>query len=115
MDVENYKPRRIIYSSRLILNGGFLPSTPKHEASACWYYCGRAMQILADLDEGKILEDDPDVKDHLRDLAIGVAKWYGLESPSEFLKYLPACYKEAQMSGLPWDERIRTPHIRRSN
>lgn len=88
-------------------NGGLLPD--RIQAHACWYYCQLAHKHLTRVADGGIYVGDEDTVNSLFAIAKGVAAFYNLESPAEFLKHMGDCRLEAMRCGYEWDSGIEEP------
>lgn len=86
---------------------GIIPNTKG--GNACWDYCRIAYTSLQSVDSGAQYEGERDHQNSLNNIARAVAVKYGLESPSDFLKYMELAKAEAERSELPWDPRIENP------
>ena len=84
---------------------GFLPAGEKG-AQACWYYyvlAQKQKEKVGDSTEDQfgLLEDNLWMDKRYEQTARTVAMIYQLESPDEFLKFMPYVEKEARANGLP--------------
>lgn len=75
-------------------------------SQACWYFyllAQKQKEIVGESvdDQFAIIEGNPWKDKHYVQTARTVAKMYGLESPSEFMKAWDEVIAEAQRSGLP--------------
>jgi hypothetical protein len=84
-----------------------LPDLPG--VHACWYYCRCAIGMMQKVDEGAQYEGENDHSVMLNNLARSVSMLYGLESPSDFLKFMPQVKHLAVSNQMPWDLRIENP------
>ena len=100
------RPPRFV--SHIAENGGALPDEPG--AHACWYYCRIAIKSMKDVDDGAQYEGELDHTNMLNNLARSVAMLYRLDSPDDFLKFMPLVRMEAMKWELVWDERIVAPY-----
>lgn len=96
-----------IFTRHVVQNGGLLPDRPA--AHACWYYCQLAHKHLTRVEEGGIYVGDADTVNSLHAIAKGVAAFYNLDSPAEFLKHMGDCALEALRCGYEWNSEIEEP------
>lgn len=87
---------------------GFLPRG-EIGAHACVYYVGCAVRALENVDNGAWRHGEYDPLSRLNNLARGVAVMYGLDSPSDFLKFMPAVRLQFKTEELGWDPRVENP------
>lgn len=95
------------FADHSTLYGGLLPNMK--EAYACWFYCRLAMKNLSQTQRGAWREGDDDHINQFNNIARSVATVYQLESPEDFLKFMPLCEMEAMRVGFSWHPSIMTP------
>src|SRR5690349_13971601 len=96
-----------IFMRHVEKNGGLLPD--RLPAHACWYYCQLAHKHMTRIEEGGIYVGDEDTTNKLDAIARGVAAFYNLESPTDFLKHMGDCFLEAKRCGYEWNPMIEEP------
>lgn len=101
----NFRPPRFV--SHLIQYGGFLPDMPG--AHACFYYCRIAIRSLKAVRDGAQYQGEMDHQQMLNNIARSVALLYRLDSPSDFLLFMPYVKAEAMRLELEWDINIEHP------
>jgi hypothetical protein len=107
LDASKFVRTLPVFAMHVEKNGGLLPD--RLEAHACWYYCTLAHKHLARVEEGGIYVGDQDTPNSLFAIAKGVAAFYKLDSPSEFLKHIGDCALEAIRCGMDWNKEIEEP------
>ncbi len=104
------------FMSHITSAGGFLPDLPG--AHACWYYCRMATESLKKIKQGADYQGELDHIDMFNNLARSVALLYRLDSPDDFLLFMPYVEAEAMRMDLYLDPVIKTPgthtHITRN-
>ncbi len=100
----------VIYESHSVSKGGFLPDFERG-AHACWYYCVCAHQNLQSSDDGATYDGEQDTWPALNNIARSVCTLYQLESPEDFLKFMPVVLKECDRVGRLWDPRVLNPWL----
>lgn len=96
------------YMSHITQAGGALPDVPG--AHACWHYCRLSIRALEKVDYGAEYEGELDHTNMINNIARSVAMLYRLDSPDDFLKFMPLVRMEAMKWELLWDERIVAPY-----
>lgn len=100
------------FVSHITQYGGFLPDLPG--AHACWYYCRNAIRNLKLYDQGADYEGEQDLQNMINNLARSTAILYRLDSPDDFLQFMPFVKAEAvTRMELEWDDRIERPGTQR--
>jgi len=108
MSNDGIRLKPFFFHSITLAGGGLMPDHPG--AHAAWYYCRCGIGMLEELDEGVVYVGELDRENRLANLARGISKLYGLESPSELTKYIFMCRREAARRHLKWDVRLLSPH-----
>lgn len=78
-------------------------------AQACWWYCLCAHGNLKQFDEGATYEGELDSPKMLGNIVYSVSLAYGIQDPSEMLKFIGMCKEEATRCGYDWDSRVEKP------
>ena len=99
-----------VFEAHSVSKGGFLPDFEKG-AHACWYYCQCAHLNLQSEIDGAVYEGEQDTIEALNNIARSVAIMYQLESPDDFLKFMPVVLKEAERVGLGYDPKVLAPWL----
>lgn len=97
-----------MYEDHSIAKGGKLPNFERG-AHACWYYLICAHANLESVQEGATYEGEMDTVNALNNIARSVAMQYRLDSPDDFLKFMPVCVDECMRIGKPFDPRVLKP------
>lgn len=94
---------------------GLLPHDRR--AQACWYYVTCAHKSLADSTDPIVYEGELDPLPSLANLIHAISMQFGIQDPTEMLKFLDLCKQECQRLGYAWDDRVtkvkREDYIRR--
>lgn len=78
-------------------------------AQACWYFVTCAHKNLALVEGGAVYEGELDTPNLLGNLVRSIATIYGIKDPSEMLKFMPMCKKEAERCHYEWNPLVENP------